>query len=57
LNFDLVVDPEIVTQGLVELPAQLVIFHRRNDSKQAGTGKKFLCQALIVDPEFHLMMH
>ena len=48
LYLDLVVDPEIVAQQLIELPAELVVLYRRHNAQQAGIVKEVICEIVEV---------
>jgi hypothetical protein len=53
LDFYLVIHPEIKSEVVVELPAELVAFHGSHDTEQPGIFKKIAGQFIIVEPEFH----
>ena len=48
-DLDLVIDAEIHSQCIVQLPAELVIFYRRHNAEQAGIFKKSFRQIMIVN--------
>ena len=54
LNFKIIVNPEIKTKYLIQLPAQLVIFNRRYNAQQYGVFKKLPGYCFIVYFKFHI---
>ncbi len=42
------VKPEAITQHMVQLPAELVIFNSSSDTQQPCVGKKIICQFVNV---------
>lgn len=48
LYLDLVVDPEVVAQQLIELPAELVVLYRRYNAQQAGIVEEVICEIVEV---------
>ena len=49
LNLDIVIQPEIKTSTVIQVPAKLVTLHRRHDTKQTGIFKKFIREILGIE--------
>lgn len=53
VNFDIRIEPEAITQAMIELPAKLVVLYSSNDTEQPRVGKKIFCQFVYIQFKLH----
>ena len=52
-DFNLVINPEIQPESLIEVKAKLIILNGRDDAQQPGICKKLAVHVFLVEPESH----